>query len=217
MKQADPPARIPPIEATAKTEEIDDIIGLFAGPGRLSVNDNPVLNTLVHHPEMARHFLTFNRYLLMESKLPVRLRQIAIMRVAWIRGARYVWSSHLRTSLRNGLSGEEFEPIKLGPECDYWNEEERIILFAADQMTKTGDLDDATWDNLCRYLDRQQVLDLCLPSVPMPCLARSAMRYVLSERGICWRWRSASVHPPCLSEVAIAAHNYLFPIGGSAL
>ena len=95
----------------------------------------------------------------MSSTLPVRLRQIAIMRVAWVRKATYVWSSHLRTSLRNGLSGEEFEPVKQGESSPYWNEQERIILRATDQAMENSDVDDATWQALTEFLSEQQVLD----------------------------------------------------------
>lgn len=155
----DPPARIPRIAPEQKTEQMQDIIRLFAGPGRLNVDDNHVLNTFVHHPPLAEHFLRFNRYLLMDSTLPVRLRQIAIMRVAWLRRARYVWSSHLRTSLRNGLAGEDFEPVKVGSGSDYWTAEERIVLEATEQLTEAGTLDDAHWQALSQILDRQQIMD----------------------------------------------------------
>jgi alkylhydroperoxidase family enzyme len=155
----DPAARIGRVQPEQKTDEMRDIISLFAGPGRINVDENYVLNTLVHHPDLARHFLLFNRYLLMSSTLPVRLRQIAIMRVAWIKNARYVWSSHLRTSLRNGLSGEEFEPVKEGENSPYWNEQERLIVRATDQAVKNSDLDDATWRALSTFLDQRQVMD----------------------------------------------------------
>jgi 4-carboxymuconolactone decarboxylase len=159
MIQRDPAARIPRVDAQARTDEMLDIIRLFAGPGRINVDENHVLNTFVHHPELARHFLTFNRYLLMSSTLPVRLRQIAIMRVAWIKKATYVWSSHLRTSLRNGLTGEEFDPIKTGEQSPYWSEEERIILRATDQAMENSNIDDATWQALTTILDQRQAMD----------------------------------------------------------
>lgn len=159
MRTPDPAARIPRIDPEQKTDEMREIIGLFAGPGRINVDENHVLNTLVHHPELARHFLLFNRYLLMSSTLPVRLRQIAIMRVAWVRKARYVWSSHLRTSLRNGLSGEEFEPVKQGEDSPYWNAQEKAILHATDQLLERADLDEASWQELGAFLDRRQLMD----------------------------------------------------------
>ena len=132
---------------------------MFSGPGRLNVDENYVLNTLGQHPELAKHFLGFNRYLLMSSTLPVRLRQIAILRVCWQKRARYMWSSHLRTSLRNGLSGDDFEPVKAGQASPYWNEEERTILVATDQLMETSNLDDEAWGALAAFLDHHQIMD----------------------------------------------------------
>ncbi len=119
-----------------------------------------MLTTFAQHPELTRPFLTFNRYLMMEASLPVRLRQIAIMRVAWLRKERYVWSSHLRTSLRNGLTGEEFEPVKEGPAAAYWNSEERAVLRATDQLLECGDLDEDHWRALEAFLDRERIMEL---------------------------------------------------------
>lgn len=156
----DPAARIPPISSDERTEAVWELIELFSGPGRLNVNENPVLNTLGQHPDLAKPFLAFNRYLLQSSTLPVRLRQIAILRVCWIKKARYMWSSHLRTSLRNGFNGEEFEPVKVGQDSPYWNREERIVISVTDKLMANADLDDASWDSLTGFLDRRQIMDL---------------------------------------------------------
>jgi 4-carboxymuconolactone decarboxylase len=159
MKRHDPPARIPQVPAEQRTDEMRDIIAMFAGPGRINVDNNYVLTTFVQHPELARSYLSFNRYLLMSSTLPVRLRQIAIMRVAWIKKGRYVWASHLRTSLRNGLSGDDFPPIKDGEHSPHWTIEERHILHTTDQLMENTDLDDATWSLLAGFLETKQILD----------------------------------------------------------
>jgi alkylhydroperoxidase family enzyme len=159
MKKPDPEARISRIPAAQRTDEMRDIISLFAGPGRINVDNNYVLTTFVHHPDLARSYLSFNRYLLMSSTLPVRLRQIAIMRVAWLKKGRYVWASHLRTSLRNDLCGDDFPPIKEGEHSPHWTNEERYILRATDQLMENTDLDDATWSLLCEFLETKQVLD----------------------------------------------------------
>ena len=62
--------------------------------------DHYVLTTFAQYPELTRPFLSFNRHLLYASSLPVRERQIAILRVAWTRRARYMWASHMRLSLQ---------------------------------------------------------------------------------------------------------------------
>lgn len=159
MITSDPAPRIPRITSEERTDAVRELTEMFSGPGRLNVDENHVLNTLGQHPELARHFLAFNRYLLMSSTLPVRLRQIAILRVCWQKRARYMWSSHLRTSLRNGLSGDDFEPVKAGQASPYWNEEERAILLATDQLMETSNLDDAAWSALAAFLDRRQIMD----------------------------------------------------------
>lgn len=159
MNEHDPPQRIPRITAEERTEAVWELIEMFSGAGRLNVDENHVLNTFGQHPELAKPFLTFNRYLLMSSTLPVRLRQIAILRVGWIRKARYMWSSHLRTSLRNGLSGEDFEPVKAGPDSLYWNAQERAVLAATDKLVEVGDIDDDSWNALGAFLDRYQLMD----------------------------------------------------------
>ena len=159
MVQKDPSARIPRITADERTDEVWELIDMFSGPGRLNVDEHYVLNTFGQHPALAKPFLTFNRYLLMDSTLPVRLRQIAIMRVCWIKKARYMWASHLRTSLRNGFSGEEFEHVKQGEDSAYWNSQEKAILHAADQLIAETNLDDASWNELGAFLDRRQVMD----------------------------------------------------------
>ncbi len=160
MDTREPEQRIPKITRETRTDAVWELIDMFSGPGRLNVNENNVLNTFGQHPELAKPFLTFNRYLLMSSTLPVRLRQIAIMRVCWIKKARYMWASHLRTSLRNGFNGEEFEHVKEGADSVYWNPEERTVLLATDQLIETTDLDDTSWEALNAVLERRQVMDL---------------------------------------------------------
>jgi len=155
----DEPARIPRLAREQRSAAVLEIIDMYSGPGRLNVDDNHVLNTLGQYPELAKAFLGFNRHILMASTLPVRLRQLAIMRVCWVKRARYMWSSHLRTSLRNGFDGTEFEPLKIGASAPVWSREERLIIDATECLVETSTLDDATWEALRSFLDTRQILD----------------------------------------------------------
>jgi 4-carboxymuconolactone decarboxylase len=159
VTQRDGKPRVPRIPADQRTPEMLDIISMFAGAGRINVDNNYVLTTFINHPDLARSYLAFNRYLLMSSTLPVRFRQLAIMRVAWLKKGRYVWASHLRTSLRNGLHGEDFPPIKEGEHSAYWSEQEKAVLRATDQMMEDNDIDEATWSSLSQFLETKQRLD----------------------------------------------------------
>lgn len=159
MAATDPPARIPQLPREQRTDAAQRVLDVFALPGHINVDGNHVLNTLAQHPEVGELFLVFNRYLLKSSTLPVRLRQIAIMRVAWLKKSRYIWSSHLRTSQRAGLEDGIFDPVKNGADDPYWTEDEKIILKATDQLTTSTDLDDNHWQELRTILNEQQILD----------------------------------------------------------
>ena len=83
-------------------------------------DQNPVLWTFAHNPQLADSFSALNIHLLSTTSLPLRERQIAIMRTAWICDARYMWSSHLRTSLRRGLEPELFGALQVGASDPYF-------------------------------------------------------------------------------------------------
>ena len=155
----DPAARIAPVKREARTADAQEIIDIFSGTARINVDENPVLNTFAQHPALAKAFLPFNNYLLTVSTLPVRLRQLAILRVCWLKRARYMWSSHLRTSLLRGFDGEEFSHVKLGADSAYWNDQECEVLRAADELLETGTLSDKCWNALLAFLSREQVMD----------------------------------------------------------
>ena len=155
----EPGPRIPPIEPENWTDAVRDMFGVLSGPSFAKNDQNPVLNTFAHYPELTQPFLTQIRHLLSASTLPVRLRQIAILRVAWLKKARYMWASHLRTSLSRGLAGDDFAPVKQGAASTYWTAQEQLVLRATDQLVECSDLDDELWQALSAFWDRRQMMD----------------------------------------------------------
>jgi len=177
----DPP-RIPQITSAEWTDAVRDVFAVFEGRrARENGSENPVIQTFAHHPTLAKPFLTFNRHLLTTSTLPVRLRQLAILRVAWTRCARYMWASHMRLSLQLGLTPQDFEAVRIGPEAPGWSEPERAVLRAVEQLRDRSDLDDAAWDALARHFDRHQMMDFLFTvgTYLLLALAFNAMRIEL--------------------------------------
>jgi 4-carboxymuconolactone decarboxylase len=156
---SDPTPRIPRITEAERTQEVRGMFAAMEGVGVSNIDNNYVLLTFAQHPALTQPFLAFNRHLLTTSTLPVRLRQIAILRTAWQRRARYMWSSHLRMSLRLGLIGEDFAAVKLGAAAMRWTDAERAAIRAVDQLCERSDLDDEHWNALSAHLDRRQIMD----------------------------------------------------------
>lgn len=158
---ADPPPRMPKVTPEEWTDATREVFGIMTGPGfDADTSKHHVVTTFAQHPALATPFFTFNRHLLADNTMPVRLRQIAIMRTAWVRSCVYMWSSHLRMSVKLGLSREDFEAIKAGAGSPHWSEFERILVTAVDRLCDRSDMDQATWDRLSAQFDRRQMLDL---------------------------------------------------------
>jgi len=175
---ADPTQRIPRITEADRTDEVRALFDAMAGVGTANIDHNHVLMTFAQHPLLTQPFLQFNRHLLTTSLVPVRLRQIAILRVAGMRRATYMWASHLRTSLRLGLTPEDFDAVKQGAFAAHWSEAECAVLSATDQLCERSDLDDEHWNTLATHLDRRQIMDLLFTvgTYVMLALAFNAMR-----------------------------------------
>src|SRR5262245_5105814 len=122
MLPPDPTPRMPPVEPDEMTEPMREFLAKWSGGIFQNADKNPVLLTFAHHPKLADLFSQLNIHLLSSNTLPVKQRQIAIMRTAWICKATYMWSSHLRTSVRSGLSPDMYKPIQVGASDPYFTE-----------------------------------------------------------------------------------------------
>ena len=159
MTQPDPPARMPQVAPDEFTDETRAFFGQWTGGIFKDADKNPVLRTFAHHPQLANAFSGLNVHLLSTNTLPVKQRQIAIMRTAWITGAVYMWSSHLSTSLSLGLSPEMYGPIQRGADDPYFTEFERVVIRATDELVRDRMIGDAMWQALSAEWDNQQLLD----------------------------------------------------------
>src|SRR5512143_2419761 len=108
MPPSDPPPRLPPLEPEDFPQAVKEMFERWTTGPFKEADRNPVLKTFAHSPKTADLFSALNIHILLTNSVPVRQRQIAIMRTAWITRAVYMWSSHLRTSMGFGLEPELF-------------------------------------------------------------------------------------------------------------
>lgn len=156
---ADPAPRMPPLDPAEFDDETRAFFGRWTGGIFKDADSNPVLRTFAHHPGLAALFSQFNIHLLTTNTLPVRQRQIAIMRTAWICGATYMWSSHLNTSLACGLEADMFRPVQVGADDPWFTDFERVVVRATDELVREHEVGDQNWRLLMTQWTRQQMLD----------------------------------------------------------
>lgn len=181
MVEPDPPARMPQLKPEEFSEETRAFFGQWTGGIFKDADKNAVLRTFAHHPVLANAFSPLNVHLLSTNTLPVKQRQIAIMRTAWITKAAYMWSSHLNTSVRCGLSDEMFGPIQRGADDPYFTEFERVVIRATEDLVNDRYISDHNWNALMKEWDNKQMLDFMF-TVGCYTMVAGVMRSTGAER-----------------------------------
>ena len=182
MLPDDPAPRIPPIQPQDLTAEARAFLEQWTGGIFKNADANPVLQTFAHHPALANAFSTFNVYLLSANTLPVKQRQMAIMRTGWLCRGTYIWSSHLGTSQLCGLSPDMYGPIQRGADDPYFSDFERIVIRATDELVQDRKVGDANWQGLTEEWNEQQLLDF-LFTVGCYAMLAGVMRSLGVQRG----------------------------------
>jgi len=158
MSERRRPVRVPPLPADEWDDAVDHALsGLLPAERRNPEDAGNLLATLVRHPKLTRAFLRFNHHLLFSSTLPPRLRELAVLRVAYVANAEYEWEHHVRMGLEAGLTEEDIDGIQRGEAADDLN---RAILHAVDELHDKSVVSDAIWAVLSEHLDERQRMDL---------------------------------------------------------
>ncbi|WP_416566216.1 carboxymuconolactone decarboxylase family protein [Nocardia testacea] len=129
-----------------------------------------ILGILGHHPELGGAWLRYNGLLLDRATLDPRLRELAVLRVAWRTRSAYEWHQHTRMARDLGIGDRTIEDIACG-ETAIWPEPDRLVLAATDELLDRYRVSDTTWTGLTALLDTRQVLELLFVVGSYLCLA----------------------------------------------
>jgi alkylhydroperoxidase family enzyme len=128
---------------------------------KLSPRGTPVLNifrTMKHAPEALDAFNVWGSYILSDrNALPPRERELLILRTGWLCRSGYEWVQHSRIGLRCGLTREEIDRIKLGPDAEGWSAEDAALLRVADNLFHDHFVSDAVWNGLSHLSEKARM------------------------------------------------------------
>jgi len=147
----------------AWTDKAREIFAYWGEPNAWEEGSNSNMTmVLANHPDLALAYNTFGKHLLLASTLPVRPRELVVLRTAWLQKCEYEWHYHVRYGLAAGLTMEEISAIRDGAESPVWDskDEDRAVLQAVDELCKNSCIGDETWAMLGRYFDQHQLMDL---------------------------------------------------------
>ncbi len=148
-----------PEEALAMTGKLRQI-----GSGRpppTSVTEVPeVVAIMLRHPELYGRQVEMGIQVSPRGALAFRDRELVILRIGWLCQAPFEWGEHVKKGKEAGLTSEEIERVTQGSSASGWNEHERAILKAVEELFEQAMISDATWDALSKRFDDKQLIEL---------------------------------------------------------
>src|SRR5690606_19337793 len=66
-----------------------------------------ILRTLAHHPGLLRRYMAFGGEFMVRGLLDERIREIVVLRTAWLSRSEYEWGQHVVIARRLGLTNSE--------------------------------------------------------------------------------------------------------------
>ncbi len=148
--------RIEPLLEKDWSEDQKEVLQPFAERNQL-LN---IYTTLGHNADALKSFLTWGSFVLRRTSLPARERELVICRVGYCCRAGYEWAQHSRLGKREGLTDDELERIKRGPDAEGWSEPDRYLLEAVDELLTDCFISDDTWQALFIVFSQQKCMDL---------------------------------------------------------
>jgi len=154
MRLSEP--RIPPLPEQEWSAEQREIL-TRTQPAAEVLN---IFRTLVRHPDLYKRWLPFGHQILSRSTLPPREREIVILRVGHRCDAGYEFHHHVAIGKQAGLTDEDIQAIREGAGAAHWNDFERLLIGAVDELHDDAFITQATWQGLARRYTTSQLIDL---------------------------------------------------------
>ncbi|MCW1402078.1 carboxymuconolactone decarboxylase family protein [Novosphingobium sp. MW5] len=159
------PIRIAPLPQEELGAEVRSLVRRIGET--LGIESPETLTTyfavLARHPDLFRLQLETGIFLFSGSTIPPRERELAVLRTAWLAGAPYEWGQHVLIGRELGISEEDTDRVRAGPEAEGWTGHEAALLHAVDELIDRQMISDATWAALAATWNEAQLIEL-------PCL-----------------------------------------------
>ncbi|MCV7177212.1 carboxymuconolactone decarboxylase family protein [Mycolicibacterium sphagni] len=155
-------SRVAPLAQPWSDQDATDI-GSWGHPDR-TYEPLLLVRCLQRHPDMARKLRKMGESLYLDTRLPPRVRTIAILRICGLVRCAYEWGGQAAFwGPIAGVSGDEADALAVGDAADpRWNADERMLIDAVDEVERTGSWSTQTWAALGESFDDEQRMELLI-------------------------------------------------------
>src|SRR5262245_38418287 len=148
--------RIAPLPEQQWTAEHRQRIEKFLPAGARPGNS---FRTLLNVPQLVDHTMSFHNYILQDSSLAPRIRELLILRTAWLHGSDVIWRERVPFARKAGLTNEELRKIAIGAAAG-WDAFEANLLGVTDQLFRNSFVNDAAFNLMATRYDTCNLMDV---------------------------------------------------------
>jgi alkylhydroperoxidase family enzyme len=140
------PPRVPmvPLE---HARELGDAMGM---PARRTGSE--AFRTVANNPGVARVAFSQLMQLLENNKFDIRLRELMIMRIAWVTGSVYEWTQHWRVATTAGIPAADILAVRDWHDSRCLTDADKAILGATDSCLAGGSISDTAWVAVAKHV-----------------------------------------------------------------
>ena len=155
LKTAPRLSRVPRAQATPAVAEIYDRYMRTRG------NVPNMFRTMAHRPEIFETMIAHFEAILNTGTLPVRLKELVIVRTSQLNRCEYCLGSHAQIALRLGWSREQLDNLAHFADRQDFTSAEKAALRLAEQMTLDSNrIADEDFEALREYYDEGEIVEL---------------------------------------------------------
>lgn len=156
------PPRIPPLKPDElgqdATENMNKLRTAISTPTKKEVSAYVAI--MMRHPDLYQKHMAVALQLF-NGTLTLRDRELVIIRTAWLCQAPFEFGEHVSLGKRlGGLTDEEIDWLILGSAAGGWNEHERAVIRAAEELHESAMISDETWAVLSKEFNDRQLIEL---------------------------------------------------------
>ena len=121
-----------------------------------------IFRMAAHSGASVRELIRLGNRLLMKAHLDHRWRELAILRIAQLLGARYEWAQHVPIAVDTGISKEQIGEIENWRESSLLDENDKTILRFTEEVVTDSRPQDETFEAASKFLDETSLVELVL-------------------------------------------------------
>ena len=148
--------RVEPLDAAQQSAEAQEITASLAE----NVRSFNIMRTMAQHPDLMRRWMVFANHILGKSTLPVRERELLILRIGYLCQSGYEWGQHVLIARQASMTDDDIRACQTGSATPGLSDLDRLLFQATEELHEDAHVSDATWAGLSQHLNTQQLMDV---------------------------------------------------------